>query len=111
MYIVRLLVTRHYLEESMQNWSKDLLKNEFSDWNFDQYFLCGPEEMIDTVKDILIKERVKEDAIKFELFSSTSYKKEVTKSLAVIAEYIVLDDEETSFEMRMDEIDSGCCAG
>ena len=34
---------------------KELLKNEFSDWNFDTYFLCGPEEMIDDSKQFLSK--------------------------------------------------------
>jgi ring-1,2-phenylacetyl-CoA epoxidase subunit PaaE len=84
---------------------KKLLKNDFSGWNFDAYFLCGPEEMIDASTEILKKNGVKEDAINFELFSSTSYKKEVTKSLDGNTEIcIVLDDEETNFEMRMDEL-------
>ena len=84
---------------------KKHLKNKFSGWNFDTYFLCGPEEMIDDSKSMLIKNGINEDAIKFELFSSTSYKKEVTKSLSGNTEIIVvLDDEETTFEMRMDEL-------
>ena len=84
---------------------KEHLKNKFSDWNFDTYFLCGPEEMIDDAKGLLIKNGINEDVIKFELFSSTSNKKEVTKSLSGNAEIcVVLDDEETTFEMRMDEL-------
>ena len=84
---------------------KEHLKNKYSGWNFDTYFLCGPEEMIDDAKAMLIKNGINEDAIKFELFSSTSNKKEVTKSLSGNAEIcVVLDDEETTFEMRMDEL-------
>lgn len=84
---------------------KELLKNKFSDWNFETYFLCGPEEMIDDSKAILIKSGIHEDAIKFELFTSTSHKKEVKKSLSGNTEIcVVLDDEETTFEMRMDEL-------
>ncbi len=84
---------------------KSLFKKEYANRVFDQYFLCGPEEMIEMVKKVLLKRKVKEDAIKFELFSSSSYKKEVKKSLNANAEIsIVLDDEETSFEMRMDEL-------
>ncbi|MGI9532668.1 2Fe-2S iron-sulfur cluster-binding protein [Lutimonas sp.] len=84
---------------------KDLLKHDFSDWNFNTFFLCGPEELIDSSKAVLQKNGVKEEAVKFELFTSTSYKKEVTKSLDGNAEItIVLDDDETSFEMRMDEL-------
>lgn len=84
---------------------KDLLKHDFSDWKIDSYFLCGPEELIDETKAVLLGNGVKEDAINFELFTSTSYKKEITKSLEGNAEIcVVLDDEETSFEMRMDEM-------
>ncbi|MCP4884634.1 MAG: ferredoxin--NADP reductase [Flavobacteriales bacterium] len=84
---------------------KELLKNEFSDWNFETYFLCGPEEMIDDTKSMLIKNGIKEDAIKLELFSTTSNKKEVTESLSGNTEIsVLLDDEETTFEMRMDEV-------
>lgn len=88
-----------------QNLIKDLLKGEFSDWSIARFFLCGPEEMIDSAKEVLVSYGVKQDDIKFELFTSTSYKKEVTKSLKGNAEIsIILDDEETTFEMRMDEI-------
>ena len=84
---------------------KELLKNKYTGWNFDTYFLCGPEEMIDSTKDMLLKNGINEDAVQFELFSSTSNKKEVTKSLSGNAEIcVVLDDEETTFEMRMDEL-------
>ncbi len=84
---------------------KGLLKSDFSGYNFDTYFLCGPEEMIDDTKKALLKNGVKEEAIKLELFSATSYKKEVTKSLSGNVEItVVLDDEETTFDMRMDEL-------
>ena len=77
-------------------------KNKVGD--IDDFFLCGPEQMIDTVKEELIKHGVKEDKIKLELFSSSSHKKEVKKELSGNAQIsIVLDDEETSFEMRKDE--------
>ena len=72
--------------------------------SFDDFFLCGPELMIDTVKEELIKQGVKEDKIKLELFSSSSHKKEVIKELSGNTEITVtLDDEETTFEMRKDE--------
>ena len=79
--------------------------DKYGDTRFDEYFLCGPEQMIDTVKEELIKSGVKEDAIKLELFTSTSHKKEIKKELSGNTDItIVLDDEETRFEMRMDEI-------
>lgn len=72
--------------------------------SFNEFFLCGPEQMIDTVKQELLKQGVKEDSIKLELFSSSSHKKEVKKELSGNTEItVMLDDEETSFEMRKDE--------
>ncbi len=79
--------------------------DQYGGAGFDEYFLCGPEQMIDTVKEELIKSGVKEDNIKLELFTSTSHKKEVKKELSGNTHItVVLDDEETRFEMRMDEI-------
>ncbi|UCE93110.1 MAG: 2Fe-2S iron-sulfur cluster binding domain-containing protein [Flavobacteriaceae bacterium] len=87
------------------NMIKELLKGDFSDYNFDNYFICGPEEMIDSVKQALIKLGIKEDDINFELFTSTSHKKEINKSLEGNAEItVILDEEETTYEMRMDEL-------
>ncbi len=72
--------------------------------SIDDFFLCGPEKMIDTVKEELIKRGVKEDSIKFELFSTSSHKIEVKKELSGNTEItVMLDDEETTFEMRKDE--------
>jgi len=71
---------------------------------FDVYFLCGPEQMIDTVKGELLKRGIDDDKIKVELFTSSSHKKEVKKELSGNTEItVILDDEKTSFEMRMDE--------
>ncbi|MGA9270885.1 MAG: ferredoxin--NADP reductase [Lutimonas sp.] len=77
-------------------------KNDVS--SFDDFFLCGPEQMIDTVKEELIGQGVNQDRIKLELFSSSSHKKEVKKELSGNTEItVMLDDEETTFEMRKDE--------
>jgi ring-1,2-phenylacetyl-CoA epoxidase subunit PaaE len=86
---------------------KELIKKILDQYRgaaFDEYFLCGPEEMIDTAKEELIKSGVMEDTIKLELFTSTSHKKEVKKELSGNTEIaVILDDEETRFEMRKDE--------
>lgn len=37
-----------------------------------QYFICGPEEMILSVKDYLVSKGVNETAVRFELFNSSS---------------------------------------
>jgi ring-1,2-phenylacetyl-CoA epoxidase subunit PaaE len=77
---------------------------EYGNRSFDTHFLCGPEEMIETVRGELIKEGVDEDRIKVELFTSTSHKKEVKKDLSGNTHItVILDDEKTEFEMRKDE--------
>ena len=83
----------------------EILKHQYGQIDFDEYFLCGPEEMIDLVKGTLLNNKVSSESIKFELFTSTSYKKEVNAELSGTSSIsILLDDEETSFEMRQDEI-------
>ena len=83
----------------------EILKHRYGQIDFDEYFLCGPEEMIDLVKGTLINNKVSSESIKFELFTSTSYKKEVNAELSGTSTIsILLDEEETSFEMRQDEI-------
>lgn len=83
----------------------DVLKHKYNTVNFDEYFLCGPEEMIDLVKETLVNNGVDKNAIKFELFSSTSTKKEINTDLGGNTKItILLDDEETTLEMRKDEI-------
>ena len=84
---------------------KNILEKECHDMKFDAYFLCGPEDMIETVKKFLLSHGVEEEQIQFELFTSTSHRKEVKKDLSGNASItVILDDEETTFEMRMDEL-------
>jgi ring-1,2-phenylacetyl-CoA epoxidase subunit PaaE len=44
-----------------------VLSNKHKRLEFDKFYLCGPEDMINTVSAVL-KKNVKESAIKFELF-------------------------------------------
>jgi len=83
----------------------NVLKHKYNTINFDEYFLCGPEEMINLVKDTLVNNEIDKSVIQFELFSSTSAKKEINTDLSGNSKItILLDDDETSFEMRKDEI-------
>jgi len=83
----------------------DIIKHKYNRVIFDEFYLCGPEEMIDLVRETLLKKGVDKKAIHFELFSSTSAKKEVNSDLSGNSQItIVLDEEETTLEMRRDEI-------
>ena len=57
------------IEKSTVNF---ILKNKFSHINFEAYYLCGPEGMIETVSTVLSENGASKDSINYELFSSAS---------------------------------------
>ena len=85
---------------------KEILETKYKDIAFDNYFLCGPEEMIELIKKNLETKGIQRDLIKYELFTTTSSSATQTendlsgKSLITV----ILDDEETSFEMEKDDV-------
>ncbi|KAF2511315.1 ferredoxin--NADP reductase [Flavobacterium foetidum] len=85
------------IEKSTVNF---VLNNKYKELEFDKFYLCGPEEMINTVSNVLKEKNVKESAIKFELFTSSSQENEIKGSQEGHTKITVLvDDEETTFEM------------
>ena len=85
------------IEKSTVNF---VLKNKHKELTFDKFYLCGPEEMINRVTEVLKEQNVKESSIKFELFSSSSTENTIGKSLGGQSKItIMVDDEETTFEM------------
>jgi ring-1,2-phenylacetyl-CoA epoxidase subunit PaaE len=76
-----------------------VLNNKHKELEFDKFYLCGPEEMIELVSGVLKEKNVKESAIKFELFTSSTHEN-VIKDLGGHSKItIMVDDEETTFEM------------
>jgi len=55
------------IEKSTVNY---ILKNKHKEQTFDAFYLCGPEEMINTVSNTLKENEIAEEKIKFELFTS-----------------------------------------
>lgn len=85
------------IEKSAVNF---VLNNKHKELEFDKFYLCGPEEMINTVSAILKEKNVKDSAIKFELFTSSSQENEIKTSLEGHTKITVLvDDDEVTFEM------------
>lgn len=77
-----------------------VLNNKHKELEFDKFYLCGPEDMINTVSGVLKEKNVKESAIKFELFTTSSKENEIKESLEGHSKITVMvDDEETTFEM------------
>lgn len=77
-----------------------VLNNKHAALQFDKFYLCGPEEMINTVSGVLKERNIKESAIKFELFSTSISENKIEKSLGGHSKITILvDGDETSFEM------------
>lgn len=75
-----------------------ILKNKFKDRSFDHFYLCGPEDMINTVKETLQKNDIAKDKVHFELFT-TSQEEEVSQAEGQTSMEVTLDDEVFTFVM------------
>jgi ring-1,2-phenylacetyl-CoA epoxidase subunit PaaE len=85
------------IEKSTVNF---VLNNKHAALAFDKFYLCGPEAMINLVSDVLKEKNVKETAIKFELFTTSSSEKAVSVDGSGHSKItIMVDGDETSFEM------------
>ena len=74
--------------------------NKHQEKEFSKFYLCGPEEMINIVSDVLKEKNVAEKDIKFELFSAST--KENTVSTTTndhVKISVLVDGDEASFEM------------
>jgi ring-1,2-phenylacetyl-CoA epoxidase subunit PaaE len=86
------------IEKSTVNF---VLNNKHKEKDFDKFYLCGPEEMINTVSDVLKQHNVKENDIKFELFSSSSKENEIKQSGDGHSKITILvDGDQATFQMN-----------
>ena len=87
------------IEKSTVNF---VMKNKYKHIDVDAYYICGPEEMIHTVKDVLTEHGIASDRIHFELFKAA---KQTDDSIVESVQSgktkvtIMLDDEKFTFEM------------
>jgi len=78
-----------------------IVKNKFKNLTFNNAFLCGPEQMIETAKETLLENGFNENTILFELFSTPTSSNEPTQTFEGSCQITVLvDDEETTFNME-----------
>jgi len=80
-----------------------VVKNKFKDHAFDAFYLCGPEEMINQVSDILKENGVTDDKILYELFTTEDTSAIETNVEGQTELTIMVDDEETTFSMNTKE--------
>lgn len=77
-----------------------VIKNKHKEKEFEKFYLCGPEEMIITVNEVLRENNIPEKNIKFELFSTPIAEKKIDENLDGQAKITVLvDDDEVTFMM------------
>ena len=83
-----------------------IVKNKYKGVTIENFYLCGPEQMIHTVKEVLIENGVKEKAILFELFTAPveAESGSNTETLSGNSKIKVLvDEEEFEFEMSKEQ--------
>ena len=76
-----------------------IVREKFNHLNFDDVFLCGPEEMINEVSTTLKEDGFLKENINFELFVSSADTKDVSSADGVSEITVLVDDEETTFTM------------
>lgn len=82
------------------------IKADLSLLRYDNYLLCGPEEMIVDAKEVLTSFGVSEDKIKYELFTTPVHLKSETTEVNTFEGTahvtVFLDDDKASFELKSD---------
>lgn len=76
-----------------------LLKNKFKDIHFDDFYLCGPETMIDVVSSVLKANHINTKQIHFELFSTAEGDLLVEPHTGNTQLTVTLDNETETFSM------------
>ncbi|WP_410879075.1 2Fe-2S iron-sulfur cluster-binding protein [Myroides sp. DW712] len=77
-----------------------VVNNTHQDKHFATYFLCGPEAMIDVVRETIQAEGIAQENILFEIFTpNTDANDPVETQGGTTKVTVIVDDEESSFEM------------
>ena len=85
------------IEKSTVNF---VLNTKHKEKEFDKFYLCGPEEMIIAVSDVLKSHNVAEKNIKFELFTASKTEKFIaTDGHGHTQVTMMVDGDESTFEM------------
>ncbi len=81
-----------------------VLKNKHSEKRVDEYFLCGPEDMIKKVTAVLTENGANEEQIHYELFTTSSTNGEIpVTGEGMVKVTVLVDDVETTFNMPRTE--------
>ncbi|SDG89108.1 ferredoxin--NADP reductase [Psychroflexus sediminis] len=89
------------IERSTVNY---IIKNKYDGYAFSEFYLCGPEPMIEAVTESLISAEIDKDKIKYELFFSKSEGSVEASTDGKTRVTVIVDDEEFEFTMEQSEV-------
>ncbi len=82
-----------------------VINNKHKETEFDRFFLCGPEDMINTVSDTLTEKGVEKTRLSFEIFTPNKDGNDPIEATGGSAKVtVIVDDEESTFEMPKSEV-------
>ncbi len=86
------------IEKSIVNY---VMKNKYKHIDVDAFYICGPEAMIHTVKDVLTEHGIAKERIHFELFKAAKQTDVINEDvpLGKTKVTVMIDDVESTFEM------------
>lgn len=84
------------IEKSIVNF---IVKNKYKHVSIDEFYICGPEQMIETVKTVLKEDGVDEKNIHFELFTTSKADAKPIQAEGTTEVTIIVDEEEFTFTM------------
>lgn len=80
-----------------------VLNNKHKEKDFNKFYLCGPEAMINTVSETLKSQNIAEKNIQFELFTTGSESGVAATGIGHTQITLTVDDEEVTFEMSQQQ--------
>lgn len=80
------------------------LNNKYSALTFTEFFLCGPEPMIEHIEEVLIANGIDQSKIKHELFYSEKDGEEVENTDGQTKLKVIVDDEEYELVMNQESV-------
>ncbi|NEV94711.1 ferredoxin--NADP reductase [Psychroflexus sp. YR1-1] len=89
------------IERSTVNY---IIKNKYEAYGFSEFYLCGPEQMIEAVTESLSAAGIDKDNIKYELFFSKSEGSVEASTDGKTRLTVIVDDEEFEFTMEQSEV-------
>lgn len=82
-----------------------IVKNKYKDKTIDVFYLCGPEDMINIVSEVLLENGVEKSIIYFELFTASTQTEYIgdTQTEGNTNITVIVDDEKTTFTMSQNK--------